>query len=982
MSLFTNQHLEDIFDRINNNHVTVLMAPTGIGKSTYVPKYLFEKHGLKSIIVQPTIPAAKWLYKRQSLLMGQQNVGWSADTEVHYQNKLLLGSQFDTNVVYCTGGHMHRRMLDIVNRSAGNLNEFDMVFTDVLILDELHIGSLDYEVIMGLYRYALERGANLPRLLLSSATIDLRTLPFTQYGEYIVEIKGYDIIIEYHDKNYKPSDRQIYKDVTQVILKKHYANVPGAKGSAWLVFCPGKAEIELTANEIIANKNPSDDSIIITPLYSDLNEEDQNLVNSAVPSGKRRIIISTNIAEASITIDDLSGVFDTMTEKVSEESSTGGQRLVVKSISKSSAKQRMGRTGRTISGFCYKMCTQEFFDKLRDSKPREIQLIPIHNVVLELFDIKVHPRNVFSKVILTDARLQSSISLLQRLELIRSDFTVTESGKFVPKFVYSVRAGVALWHWKQANYPLFPGILAISLIDSYGPPYFHYPYKKVGQNNHEYRNLLQETYNEHFKRYDANTYIEILLNMFQAMLGIYKTYDIPRSERVKYCNENHLNHKKISEASKNIKTTVNILLGSGINIEVGLSNPSNVVKALNPILIISYPDKIVTPSKQPGVYLTENNVPYIIDIVQISERKYTPKDGKLIALSVQEREGIRGARSYMSLFQPIESEKVIEKEEELMTIEDMHPINEAIAYEYNRYLLSLKLIQLLGGNGEKTKVAIRKILEYALITAYNIIAASKETPKFALFTGEVATKIIQTLNELRIPYDPNIINIMNLAVQEYENLPRDVLHNMNVSDNQITFREYVSDNPRINQFIMMTNPQDTLRMLLRYDSLVPGGQQWPTPQKVAKFLYDNGFRYEGFASPLNSINFGMPDWKFCSLFYDTDSPFGSLGPFLSISNPTGNWTIAPPNIEWLPDLMLSKISTSFDLNKSLIHFVLPLWKDTSLYKTLSKYPGTRMLIDYNVAGQGWGVITKAIIALVGPPVSPEFINQLKAQWGA
>ena len=137
------------------------------------------------------------------------------------------------------------------------------------------------------------------------------------------------------------------------------------------------------------------------------------------------------------------------------------------------------------------------------------------------------------------------------------------------------------------------------------------------------------------------------------------------------------------------------------------------------------------------------------------------------------------------------------------------------------------------------------------------------------------------------------------------------------------------------------------RVALRYSTLLPGGQQWGLPVSYWKALYAAGYRYEGFASPLNSrfVALGEKDTAFCSLFEDTDWPFGSIGPFYEAPAASlgGQWAINPPYVETLMARMAARAAeeaaAAAAQNRSLVYqFLLPAWEDNPAIQAILASP--------------------------------------------
>lgn len=168
-----------------------------------------------------------------------------------------------------------------------------------------------------------------------------------------------------------------------------------------------------------------------------------------------------------------------------------------------------------------------------------------------------------------------------------------------------------------------------------------------------------------------------------------------------------------------------------------------------------------------------------------------------------------------------------------------------------------------------------------------------------------------------------------------------------IASNYIAFKEFKMDlNPEIISTLTSLSTQNNiLRMVMRYGSILPKGQNWSVPRSQYDYLYKRGIRYEAFASPLNSKFMGKKDAKFCSIFLDTDKPFGSIGDFFSINmnDPLNNntdrligWVINPPFIDELLTKSAIKVVESAAVSELFAFYIMPNWTDSKAYSTLSE----------------------------------------------
>ena len=380
------------------------------------------------------------------------------------------------------------------------------------------------------------------------------------------------------------------------------------------------------------------------------------------PRGMRRVIVATNIAETSITINDLEEAYDTMTEKVGETSMSGGFRLSLYSISKSSARQRAGRVGRTRAGRVFRMCTEAFYLRLPEHRPNEISRVPLHSMVIETMDAGLNPLDVYQGA-LTPGRLKTTVDLLRMLGMVTSSptgTTVAAIGRFAPKFPLSVRGSAVLWHWLQTGKPLFPAVSAVALIDCYGPSYFFYPKKLETQTQPEYYAFIDAYYETYFSGYDGTSDIEVMLKMWLAMLEEWKSLTpSPRAIREYTSTEwASLNNKKIMEVLNVVRQVTVALAKMGHTMELGTFSIPSVLAVLTPILQIVYSDQIYTRqgrSASDTMYVNgKGNAVYRIDMRNtLTSKPSTPRQIlALLTAEIQTRRGGTPSR-FISLYHPL-----------------------------------------------------------------------------------------------------------------------------------------------------------------------------------------------------------------------------------------------------------------------------------------------------------------------------------------
>jgi pre-mRNA-splicing factor ATP-dependent RNA helicase DHX15/PRP43 len=312
------EYYQEIIDAVDSHQVTIITAETGAGKSTQIPQYLAE-HGYNRVIVtQPRILAARNLAQRVREEWALRNTEDSSEI-VGYRTAHERDDSGRTKILYCTDG------LQLVREITG-MGTSDR---QVLVLDEVHEWNENMEVLVA---WAKKRCEEDPRfkVVIMSATIE---------SESLAKFFGTDALIDIPGRHFEVTKRR-GKDV----LSEIFAQIEN-RGHNILTFLPGKAEIQDVADAI--ERKATAAKVAVIPLHSQLEAEEQQKAFMSYPNGK--IILATNIAQTSVTIDDIDVVIDSGLERQSEVRN-GVEGLFIAQISQADSKQRAGRAGRTKPG--------------------------------------------------------------------------------------------------------------------------------------------------------------------------------------------------------------------------------------------------------------------------------------------------------------------------------------------------------------------------------------------------------------------------------------------------------------------------------------------------------------------------------------------------------------------------------------------------------------------------------------------------------
>lgn len=312
------EYYQAIIDAVDTHQVTIVTAETGAGKSTQIPQYLAE-HGYKRVIVtQPRILAARNLSNRVREEWALRNTE-DASEVIGYRTAHERDDSGNTQILYCTDG------LQLVREITGA----GITEKQVLVLDEVHEWNENMEVLVA---WAKKRCEEEPRfkIVIMSATIETESL---------ANFFGTDAVIDIPGRHFEVTKRR-----GTDILSELFEQLDN-RGKNILTFLPGKAEIQDVTDAI--EKKAKTAGVPVIPLHSQLEAEEQQKAFANYPYGK--IILATNIAQTSVTIDDIDMVLDSGLERQAEVRN-GVEGLFIAQISQADSAQRAGRAGRTKPG--------------------------------------------------------------------------------------------------------------------------------------------------------------------------------------------------------------------------------------------------------------------------------------------------------------------------------------------------------------------------------------------------------------------------------------------------------------------------------------------------------------------------------------------------------------------------------------------------------------------------------------------------------
>ncbi|WP_163997323.1 ATP-dependent helicase HrpB [Pyxidicoccus caerfyrddinensis] len=407
--------LPEIVSTLRGSRSLVLEAPPGAGKTTRVPRALLEAglgQGKEIVVLQPRRLPTRLAAQRVS-----EEIGERVGDTVGYQVRFEDVRSAKTRLSFVTEGVLGRRLL-----SDPKLKDVGIV-----VLDEFHERHLSADISLALLRRLQETARPDLKVVVMSATLEAE--PIRQYlggcPSLRSEGRRFDVSIEYLPA---PDERYLDQQVLSGI-KRVFAN--GLDGDV-LVFLPGAGEIRRARDVCaeFAERHGAD----VLPLHGDLSPAEQDRAVRRSP--RRKIILSTNVAETSVTIDGVAVVIDTGLARVASHSPWSGlPQLKLSKVSRASAIQRAGRAGRTRAGQCLRLYTQHDFDGRPEQEAPEIRRMDLAETVLSLRASGVTDLAAFPFFEAPPAAsLEAAETLLRRLGAVDAKGLVTDVGQRLLRF--------------------------------------------------------------------------------------------------------------------------------------------------------------------------------------------------------------------------------------------------------------------------------------------------------------------------------------------------------------------------------------------------------------------------------------------------------------------------------------------------------------------------------------------------------------------
>ncbi len=415
--------LDDIKTQLNNHNRLVLQAPPGAGKTTAVPIALLQQDWLQNrqiIVLEPRRIAARNAAARMAYLLNEK-VGETVGYQIR-QDKCLSR---DTKILVVTEGILTRKLQA----------DPEQANTALIIFDEFHERSLDADLSLALCLQSQQILNENLKILVMSATLNTTSIAKLLDDAPIIQSEGrsFPVAIHYLEKSIQQTGQfHISTSALMTALLTCLKKIVDEHTGSCLVFLPGVAEINRLFSLLHEWLNENNiKNIVLARLHGSLNKQYQDQAIKPSRKGDRKIVLATNIAETSLTIDGIDCVVDSGLERVLQyQPATAMNCLQTQFISLDSANQRAGRAGRLSAGHCYRLWTSQQQARLTKHSQAEILRSDLSALMLELANWGVKECSELAWIDLPPrSSVEQARTLLQQLSAIDKQGKITVHGK-------------------------------------------------------------------------------------------------------------------------------------------------------------------------------------------------------------------------------------------------------------------------------------------------------------------------------------------------------------------------------------------------------------------------------------------------------------------------------------------------------------------------------------------------------------------------
>lgn len=523
----------EIKKRLLNNDTLILIGETGSGKTTELPGMILDvlPPNSKIIITEPRRVAAtstaRYVAKKLNSKLGD---------EVGYQVRFDSTTSLKTKMTFMTEGVLLHRL-----KSSPLLEGIDAV-----MVDEVHERGVNVDLLLALLKNIQEtrkeQGLKPLKLVVASATMEKEKLrEYFSYDEPL-EIPGRLYPIKIHYESETPVNYQL------AAAKKVKEIIDAGLGGDILIFMPGEAEIKATIGLIETELADKESDCEILPLYGSMSMEDQDRIFAR--TSRRKVIVATNIAETSVTIDGVRHVIDSgYIKQIDYNPETGIESLGIRRHAKSGLKQRAGRAGRTSPGDVYRLFSESDFAERYEFQTPEIQRCNLEHVVLLAKKIGINNLNDYD---LLDPPSSESVARAERslriLGALDEAGDITHLGEHIAEFPLEPRMARMIIEAEKLGCSYELSIMAAML--------------SVG-------NLMVRPHDKEYQADQAHARYKNLGSDVMAALMIWKDFEESGFNR-KWAHQHFLRAQALKEAGEIRRQLLGIMRSKRIHLK---SNP-------------------------------------------------------------------------------------------------------------------------------------------------------------------------------------------------------------------------------------------------------------------------------------------------------------------------------------------------------------------------------------------------------------------------
>ena len=517
-SLPVYEQKQRILDTLQTNQVIIVQSPTGSGKTTQIPVILHEAGYSDNGVIAVTQPRRIAALSVSEFISKQ--LGTSYPGLVGYKMRFEDKTDLTTKIKIMTDGILLQEMkLDPMMKKYS-----------VIMVDEAHERSLNIDFVLGLLKRVLKVRPDL-KIIVSSATMNAEKFSTYFDGCPIVTIDTitYPVTVIYDpptipaSTNTLTAEEALLSKISNTIDRILYNKTEGDI----LIFLPGEKAIKDCINKLY--RMPYSRKIQMIPLYGRLPKEEQERVFDPAPFGRKKVIISTNIAETSVTIDGITSVIDSGLAKLNFYSPrTYTSSLIETPVSKASCNQRRGRAGRTQAGTCYRLYPRKDYDTRESYTTEEIFRTDLSEVVLRMAELGITDFETFDFISQPPKEaIRGAVETLRMLKAINPDNTLSSIGNLMVLFPLPPRVSRIIVE-SILKYPevMEEVLIAAAFLSTHSP--FVLPQGEemdARRAHHSFRDIQGD---------------------FVSYVKLYRTY-LKQQSREQFCKKNYLDEKVMAE---------------------------------------------------------------------------------------------------------------------------------------------------------------------------------------------------------------------------------------------------------------------------------------------------------------------------------------------------------------------------------------------------------------------------------------------------